>query len=91
MNLGGQAAIELEAIGRVSNVKFRFGERLAAIAHFEFREFLRLTADRFSDFEQELAAVERGGFSPWPTIEGFASSLNGGDHVFATRFRDFGN
>jgi len=82
-DLGGEAAVELEAVGGIRDVELGLGEGFAAALDLEPSEGIGLAVHGISELEEELGAIEGGGLAPRATIEGFPSGLDGGAGVFS--------
>ena len=60
MNLGGQAAVVLEAGRDVGDVELGLDDRLAAVARFELGQLVGTVADDLRELEQDAAAILGG-------------------------------
>ena len=77
VDLGGQAAVVLEAGGDVGDVELGFDDRLAGVARFELGELVGAVAHDLRQLEQHAAAVLRGGVLPRALVERRARGLHG--------------
>jgi len=91
VNLSGEPAVELKAIGSIRNIEFRFRERLATIADFQFGQLFSPGPDRISDLEKHFPSIERRRFSPRTGIKRRSRCLDSFDDIFPIRFLDFRN
>ncbi len=97
IDLGGEAAVEVEAGGGVVDVEPRLAERLAAAPHLELGEGARLAADARGEIEEEPRPLLCRGPAPGPVVEGVAGGADrarrllpaglghGGEHLAVRR------
>src|SRR5580765_8492076 len=84
VNLGGQAAVILEASGDVGDVELGFDDRLAGVAGLQRGKLLAARANDFRQLEQHSAAVLRGRALPGTLVERRARGLGGAVDIRAS-------
>ncbi len=72
VDLGGQAAVVLEAVRGVGDVELRLDDRLAHVAGLELGQLGGARADRLGDLEEQRAALAPGPARERPVVEGGA-------------------
>ena len=86
-NFGGQSAVVLKAGGNVGDVVFRFDDRLAGVAGFQFRQHRQVLADLFGETEEHAAAFLRRRGRPRAIFEGGFGGGDGAVHVVGVGVR----
>ena len=80
-NFCGEAAVVLEAGGYISDVIFRFDDRLAGVAGFQFRQHGGVLADLFGETEEHAAAFLGSRGRPRTIFKGGFGGGDGAVHV----------
>ncbi len=91
MDLGGEAAVELEAVGGVGDVELGLGQRLPAALDLERGELGSLGLDGPGELDEELAAIERARLAPGAVVERLPRGRDGARRVLSSGLGDGGD